>query len=629
METTIEQQVALDEALVPSTKRDDILFLTIKVISRHQNTQQYGTLLHIELTNEDIRNTKAYKKYYVCATREATPKPKASARRKMRGSDTSITPTTAITTPTTTIAALSGSSTDEGTSSKPGVPDVPSDDSEDEISWNSLNDEDVDASNKDRNNDEGDKKDESDNGKEEDDDDDDKDGAERDDDDDDEEDIAKIDELEDTKSGGGDDEETKSDEESDEKEIREEEEESFDLIPRTSEDSEDDGNGEEDQGLRVSEEQRLIEEEEADELYRDIDINQGRGLQLSQDIEDSHVTLTPVNLDGQQESSSVSSHFVSSMLNPTSDAAIITTMSHAPIPPTPIQSEVLQNLLTFDSVFRFDKRLKSLEANFSEYRQTNPFADAVSNILEMELKKILIEKMEGNKEDVRMMMIRKDPPLDQTRGLKDEEMVGSLNQLHPEWFPQPKKPPTLDRDWNKTLPAAQGSTQLWISDLAKQANSRSSFNELLDTSLEFSNFIMNRLRVDTLTPKLLAGPTYELMRGSCNSLTELEYHMEEVYKATMDQLDWVNPEGQQYPHNLLQPLPLIPDNRDGSLGTDLVGSLRTDLDGSSGTDLDGSSGTDLDGSYGTDLVGSLRTDLDGYLATDLDDSLRTDLVWPL
>nr|GFB55452.1 hypothetical protein [Tanacetum cinerariifolium] len=59
----------------------------------------------------------------------------------------------------------------------------------------------------------------------------------------------------------------------------------------------------------------------------------------------------------------------------------------------------------------------------------------------------------------------------------------------------------------------------------------------------------------------LAGPTYELMRGTCNSLTELEYHLEEVYKATTDQLDWVNPEGQQYPHNLLQPLSLIPNNR--------------------------------------------------------------------
>nr|GEW17355.1 hypothetical protein [Tanacetum cinerariifolium] len=211
----------------------------------------------------------------------------------------------------------------------------------------------------------------------------------------------------------------------------------------------------------------------------------------------------------------------------------------------------------------------------------------------------LMETQPFQREDVGMMMIRKDPPLDQTRGRRDEEKVGSLNQLalhpnqqpevqaglqqglnldrcqpvsaedqpivqtsqHPEWFSQPRKSPTPDRDWNKTLSAIQGSAQTWISELAKQADSRSSFNELLDTPIDFSNFIMNRLCIDTLTHKLLAGPTYELMRGSCNSLTELEYHLEEVYKATTDQLDWVNPEGQQYPHNLLQPLPLIHDNR--------------------------------------------------------------------
>nr|GFD36007.1 hypothetical protein [Tanacetum cinerariifolium] len=85
--------------------------------------------------------------------------------------------------------------------------------------------------------------------------------------------------------------------------------------------------------------------------------------------------------------------------------------------------------------------------------------------------------------------------------------------------------------------------QSWISDLAKQADARSSFNELFDTPIDFSNFIMHRLNVDTLTLDLLAGPTYELMRGSYTSLTELEYHLEEVYKATTDQLDWVNPEG--------------------------------------------------------------------------------------
>nr|GFB52790.1 hypothetical protein [Tanacetum cinerariifolium] len=144
-------------------------------------------------------------------------------------------------------------------------------------------------------------------------------------------------------------------------------------------------------------------------------------------------------------------------------------------------------------------------------------------------------------------------------GAEDQPIVQSSQ--HPKWFSQPKKPSTPYRDWNKTLPALQGSTQTWISDLAKQTDSRSSFNELLDTPLDFSNFIMNRLRVDTLTPKNLVGPTYKLMKGSCKSLTELEYHLEEVYKATMDQLDWVNPEGQQYPYNLLQPLPLIPDNR--------------------------------------------------------------------
>nr|GEZ41203.1 hypothetical protein [Tanacetum cinerariifolium] len=66
---------------------------------------------------------------------------------------------------------------------------------------------------------------------------------------------------------------------------------------------------------------------------------------------------------------------------------------------------------------------------------------------------------------------------------------------------------------------------------------------------------------DTLTPELLAGPTYELMKESCKSLVELEFFLEEVYKAITDQLDWNNPEGQQYPHNLLKPLALMPNSR--------------------------------------------------------------------
>nr|GFA52526.1 hypothetical protein [Tanacetum cinerariifolium] len=151
------------------------------------------------------------------------------------------------------------------------------------------------------------------------------------------------------------------------------------------EDSEDDGNDEEDQGFKDGEDEWLNEEEEADELYRDVDINQGRELQISQDIEDSHVTLTPVKPNGMEPIFATASSSVAPLptLTPTMTPSIITTIttaSHPPIPLTPIPSEVFQNLPTFDSVFRFDERLKSLEANFSEYRQTNPFAEAVSNI---------------------------------------------------------------------------------------------------------------------------------------------------------------------------------------------------------------------------------------------------------
>nr|GEV81741.1 retrovirus-related Pol polyprotein from transposon TNT 1-94 [Tanacetum cinerariifolium] len=437
------------------------------------------------------------------------------------------------------------------------------------------------------------------------------------------------------------DEESKSDEESNDVETREEE--NFDHIARTLEDSEDDGNGEEDQGLRISEEERLNEEEEAHELYQEVDINQGRGLPLSQDIKDSHVTITPVNPDGQQESSLVSSQFVTSMLNPTSDARMesifatasspvaplqtstpimtpstittISTISHAPIPPTRIPSEVLQNLPTFDLEFRFDDRLKSLEANFSEYIQTNLFTEVVSNIpcivhqymnqqmneavrvsvnaqleakvltrsshslrtsyavaadlSEMELKKILIEKMEGNKSIQRFDELRN---LYKARPFAGSDWGSKRRRKgkEPELASAPLQTATRSADRSTT---GSKSRQVSASEFAfveEPVQTTCQMDEpsypVFETGAGDQPIVQSFqhsdwLRVDTLTPELLAGPTFDLMKGSCTSLIKLEYHLEEVYKPTTDQLDWVNPKGQQYPHNLLQPLPLIPDNR--------------------------------------------------------------------
>ncbi|GKC41705.1 hypothetical protein Tco_1059427, partial [Tanacetum coccineum] len=126
-----------------------------------------------------------------------------------------------------------------------------------------------------------------------------------------------------------------------------------------------------------------------------------------------------------------------------------------------------------------------------------------------------------------------------------EEHSDEETSQHPDWFQKPAKIPTPDRDWIKTLPAVHGPVQPWLSNLAREEGPRESFDELIDTPLDFSAFMMNQLKVDTLTPELLAD-----MKGTCKNLVELEYFCEEVYKATMDQLDWNNPKGQQYPHDL-------------------------------------------------------------------------------
>ncbi|GJU20334.1 ribosomal RNA-processing protein 7 [Tanacetum coccineum] len=59
-----------------------------------------------------------------------------------------------------------------------------------------------------------------------------------------------------------------------------------------------------------------------------------------------------------------------------------------------------------------------------------------------------------------------------------------------------------------------------------------SFDELTDTPIDFSTFVMNRLNITNLTQELLVGPTFNLLK-----------------------------EGKPYPFDLRKPLPLIQDHR--------------------------------------------------------------------
>ncbi|GKB07099.1 hypothetical protein Tco_0835332, partial [Tanacetum coccineum] len=466
-------------------------------------------------------------------------------------------------------------------------------------------------------------------------------------------------------------------------------------------------------------------------------------VQATQVIEDTHVIITVVTPEVQQQSSFVSSGFISKMLNPNPDTSIesilnlniestslvnvpvttndeiplssVTTLPPPPIPliqplqqtpistPTIVPSTSLQTLPTFGSLFKFEDRVKSLEDDFSEFKQTNLFDEAVSSILGIvdkylanqmneavkatvqlqsdrlreeaqaknedfinkineNRKKIIMEKVKVQvKEQVFKIFLRIEKSVNEQ--LEAEVLIRSSNEAktshvvktlykalvdayetdkdilatygdtvtfkrrrddedenqepsagsnqgskrkragkEPESTSAPKEKTSkstgkskegskshkksigqsaqaeepihtvedleepahqeFDRGFTKdqpTLPAVHGPIQPWISTLARNEDPRESFNELMDNPLDFSAFVLNCLKVDTLTPELLVGPTFELMKGSCKCLVELEYFLEEVCKATTNKHDWNNPQVQQYPHDLGKPLPLIPN----------------------------------------------------------------------
>ncbi|GJS84274.1 hypothetical protein Tco_0750815 [Tanacetum coccineum] len=717
-------------------------------------------------SNQAMLESEAYMTYRAYDTGEKTPKPK-TIKKKVESEASPKTKTTQATKGKRIKSSAKGDKAakkkqpaetsidkDEGTSDIPGVPDVPTYGSDDEqISWKSSEEDDedeVNVSEKDDENDNNDDDDDADNQ-------DDENQHEENQDDGD-------DEQTDSNNNGGDFVHPKfstHDDEARQEEVNEED--IFDprvQTPSHVESTDDESNEESDEEVQGTntEEEKMVEEatheeDEANELYRDVHVNlKGRdtvmmdaplpNVQVAQETEDTHVILTALtNPEGQQQSSSMSSSFVSNMLNPRPDTGIdsifnteatllvdvsVTTIAEPPLvfattlppPPTPLithmqqtsfpiptttPSTSLQDLPNFGSLFGFDHRLKTLETNFFEFKQTNQFAKAVSsipgivdaylankmndavktavqlqsdrlryeaqaenkdflnklddnikkiikeqvkekvkaqvskilpkikktvneqlegkvmtrsstgsktylaiaaNLSELELKNILIEKMESNKDNEdkdeepsagsnRGSKIRragKEPeltsapkektsrtagkstdrsksqhksagesahteePMHTNKDLEEhahqefdigatEEQTDEETSQHPDWFQKPAKLPTPDRDWNKTLLVVRGPVQPWLSNLAREEGPCESFNELMDTPLDFSAFMMNRLKIDTLTPELLAGPTFELMKGTCKSLVELEYFFEEVYKATTEQLDWHNPEG--------------------------------------------------------------------------------------
>ncbi|GJV52547.1 retrovirus-related pol polyprotein from transposon TNT 1-94 [Tanacetum coccineum] len=156
-------------------------------------------------------------------------------------------------------------------------------------------------------------------------------------------------------------------------------------------------------------------------------------------------------------------------------------------------------------------KLKALEDNFSEFKQTNQYADALSSIpgtfdqyLAIRCRnpvnvQSILKPREGADDDGRNLRWNKT-------GVQEKEGHGK------ETCPYTSAP-------SETITKTAGKTTSTGTKTHTKSASQS-------------------------------APAGDVM------------HSTNVYKATTEKLDWINPEGRQYPHDLRQPLPLVPNSQD-------------------------------------------------------------------
>ncbi|GKA38480.1 hypothetical protein Tco_0731031 [Tanacetum coccineum] len=108
---------------------------------------------------------------------------------------------------------------------------------------------------------------------------------------------------------------------------------------------------------------------------------------------------------------------------------------------------------------------------------------------------------------------------------------------NPDWFKQPPNPPTPDLEWNKRQVVLDQPEQPWFNQNISATKNPLSFDDLMATPIDFSKYVLNRLKIDNLTQDILLGPAYNLLKGMCSSSKELEYHFQECFNALTNRLD--------------------------------------------------------------------------------------------
>ncbi|GJR10965.1 hypothetical protein Tco_0793617 [Tanacetum coccineum] len=91
-----------------------------------------------------------------------------------------------------------------------------------------------------------------------------------------------------------------------------------------------------------------------------------------------------------------------------------------------------------------------------------------------------------------------------------------------DWFKKPERPLTPNSDWNVIKSIDFRPPQTWISKIAQAERPPLFFDELMSTPIDFSEYVMNHLKIDKLTQEHLVRPTFNLLKGTCKSRVELD-----------------------------------------------------------------------------------------------------------
>ncbi|GKE13502.1 hypothetical protein Tco_1417053 [Tanacetum coccineum] len=271
-----------------------------------------------------------------------------------------------------------------------------------------------------------------------------------------------------------------------------------------------------------------------------IDAQQGNeNLETTQEqvVEDAHVTIstvtkkTEVPTTSSSRSSDLASKFLIFLDIPHTDAEIVSPFD------VPVQHESLTATIKEQVKDQLPRILPKEVTNFSppvieklikESRDEVTLAkvssqpqstyEAASTLIEFDLKKILLDKMEKNfffSYDVySLKRSRKDKD-------KDED-------------------PFAKSDRRKFVQSEEPVFEVVDSDMPQDQEGNMGVNE-------------DETRNETASRR----PVFRLLNGTRSNYAELENDFEECYKALSEKLDWENPEGGDYPFDLTKPLPLI------------------------------------------------------------------------